>query len=301
MPASNPSRSVGPPSRGRAIAIMCLGVLLLTISDALTKWLVARYGPFQILLVRSLTALPFVVTLVLWSDGWTGLRSARPTVHVWRGLLTLGAASTFILSLRTLPLAEAAALVGAAPLFIAALSAPLLGEQVGAGRWAAIATGFAGVLLVTRPGAAAFQAASGLALAATAFYALVMLSAKWIDTRDSARTVMLYLTLAAALLSSFAAFAPWPEPRASDIPLFLAAAVAGTLGVTLITQAFRMAPAAAVAPFDYTALLWAGVLGWLVWGDLPDGLTLAGAAVIVVSGLWLVFREHRGAAVSQET
>ena len=75
----------------------------------------------------------------------------------------------------------------------------------------------------------------------------------------------------------------------------------GTLGITLITQAFRMAPAAVVAPFDYTALLWAGVLGWLVWGDLPDGLTLAGAAVIVVSGLWLVVREHRGAAVSEET
>jgi drug/metabolite transporter (DMT)-like permease len=147
---------------------MCLGVLLLTISDALTKWLVARYGPFQILLARSLTALPFVVALVVWTDGWTGLRSARPLVHLWRGLLTLAAASTFILSLRTLPLAEAAALIGAAPLFIAALSAPLLGERVGARRWAAMATGFVGVLVGTRPGAAAFQAAPGLALAATA-------------------------------------------------------------------------------------------------------------------------------------
>jgi drug/metabolite transporter (DMT)-like permease len=281
------------------MATMCAGVLLLTISDALTKWLVARYGPFQIILVRNLTALPVVVALVVWTDGWTGLRSARPMVHLWRGLLTLAAASTFILSLRTLPLAEAMALVAAAPLFIAALSAPLLGERVGAQRWAAIATGFAGVLMVTRPGAAAFQAASGLALAATAFYALVMLSAKWIDPRDSASTVMLYLTLAAVALSSFAVFIPWPEPQVLDAPLFLAAAVAGTLGITLITQAFRMAPAAVVAPFDYTALVWAGVLGWLVWGDVPDGLTLAGAAVIVASGLWLVFREHRGAAVSQ--
>jgi drug/metabolite transporter (DMT)-like permease len=172
---------------------------------------------------------------------------------------------------------------------------------VGARRWAAIATGFVGVLMVTRPGAAAFQAASGLALAATAFYALVMLSAKWIDPRDSARTVMLYLTLAAALLSSFAVFIPWPQPQATDAPLFLAAAVVGSLGITLITQAFRMAPAAVVAPFDYTALVWAGVLGWLVWGDVPDGLTLAGAAVIVASGLWLVVRENREAEASQET
>jgi drug/metabolite transporter (DMT)-like permease len=280
---------------------MCAGVLLLTISDALTKWLVARYDPFQIILVRNLTALPFVVALVVWADGWQGLRSARPMVHVGRGVLTLAAAFTFILSLRTLPLAEAMALVAAAPLFIAVLSAPLLGERVGALRWAAIAAGFAGVLIITRPGAATFQAASVLALAATALYALVMLSAKWIDPRDSARTVMLYLTLVAVVLSSFAVFLPWPEPQAIDAPLFLAAAVAGTLGITFITQSFRMAPAAVVAPLDYTALVWAGALGWLVWGDVPDGLTLAGAAVIVASGLWLVSHEHRGAPVPQET
>jgi uncharacterized membrane protein len=179
------------------------------------------------------------------------------------------------------------------------LSAPLLGERVGALRWTAIVAGFAGVLVVTRPGAATFQTASGLALAATTLYALVMISARWIDQRDSARTVMLYLTLSAALLSSFAVLTPWPEPRASDALLFLTMAVAGTLGITLITQAFRMAPAAIVAPFDYTALLWAGALGWLVWGDVPDVLTSCGAAVIVASGLWLVLHERRGGRGAQ--
>ena len=118
---------------------------------------------------------------------------------------------------------------------------------------------------------------------------------------DGLATSVVALTLAAALLSSFAVFIPWPEPQAADAPLFLAAAVAGTLGITLITQAFRMAPAAVVAPFDYTALVWAGVLGWLVWGDLPDGLTLAGAAVIVASGLWLVVHERRPDRVTQES
>jgi drug/metabolite transporter (DMT)-like permease len=280
---------------------MCAGVLLLTISDALTKWLVERYSPFQIILVRNMTALPFVVALVVWTEGWAGLRSARPMIHVWRGLLTLAAAFSFILSLRTLPLAEAMALVAAAPLFIAALSAPLLGERVGALRWAAIAAGFAGVLVITRPGAATFQAASMLALAATALYALMMISARWIHQRDSARTVMLYLTLTAALFSSFAVFLPWPEPEALDAALFLAMAVVGTIGVTLITQAFRIAPAAVVAPFDYTALLWAGIMGWLVWGDVPDALTLWGAAIIVASGLWLVLREHKAGRSTNES
>ncbi len=290
--------SAGSPSRLQAMVTMCAGVLLLTISDALTKWLVERYQPLQIILVRSLTALPFVTALVVWTDGWSGLGSARPVVHLWRGLLTIAAASAFILSLRTLPLAEATALIAAAPLVIAALSIPLLGERVGAPRWVAIASGFAGVLVITRPGAATFQVASALALAATALYALVMISARWIDPRDSARTVMLYLTLTAALFSSAAAVMPWPVPRALDAPLFLAMAVAGTLGVTLITQAFRRAPAAVVAPFDYTALLWAGALGWLVWGDVPDVLTLAGAAIIVASGLWLVLHERRTGEVS---
>lgn len=293
MPDDSPPAQVGTPSRGLAVAAMCAGVLLLTISDALTKWLVVRYGPFQIMLVRSLTALPLVAALVVWADGWRGLRSARPAVHAWRGVLTLAAASAFILSLRTLPLAEATALIAAAPLFIAALSAPLLGERVGAPRWAAILAGFAGVLVITRPGASAFQPASALALAATALYALVMLSAKWIDKRDGVRTVMLYLALATALLSSFAALGSWPKPQASDALVFLATAVAGTLGVTLITQAFRMAPAAVVAPFDYTALLWAGALGWLVWGDAPDAQTIAGAALIIASGLWLVLGRGR--------
>ena len=300
MPEHSPTTPADSSLRSRAIVTICAGVLLLTISDALTKWLVVRYGPFQILLVRSWTALPFVVAMVVWADGWPGLQSARPMVHLWRGLLALAAAGAYILSLRTLPLADATALFAAAPLVIAALSAPLLGERVGRWRWMAIAAGFVGVLVVTRPGAEAFQAASGLALAATGLYALVMISARWIDPRDRGRTVMLYMTLAAALLSSFAAFAPWPDLRASDAVLFLAIALAGTLGLTLITQAFRMAPAAVVAPFDYTALLWAGVLGWLVWGDVPDAMTLTGAAIIVASGLWLVFHERRPGQIAQE-
>ena len=205
MPDHHPG-SADPPSRGLAVAAMCTGVLLLAVNDALAKWLVARYGPFQIVLVRSLVALPLVTALVVWADGWPGLRSARPAVHIGRGLLALAAAAAFILSLRTLPLAEATALIAAAPLFVAALSAPLLGERVWPLRWAAIAAGFAGVLVVTRPGAAAFQAASFLAIAAAALYALVMVSARWIDRRDDARTVMLHLTLAAALLSAPAAF-----------------------------------------------------------------------------------------------
>jgi drug/metabolite transporter (DMT)-like permease len=286
-------RDAATPSRGFAVAAMCAGVLLLAVNDALAKWLVERYAPFQIILVRSLVALPLVVGLVLWLDGRQGLRSARPGVHAWRGLLAVAATCAFFLSLRALPLAEATSLLFAAPLFVAALSAPLLREKVGEWQWGTVAAGFAGVLIVARPGAQAFQPASLLALAAAALYALVMISARWIDRHDGARTVMVHLTLSSVLLSGFAVFSTWPEPRALDALLFLGMAVAGTLGVTLITQAFRTAPAAAVAPFEYTSLVWASLLGWLVWSEAPDAWTYAGAAVIIASGTALMLRARQ--------
>ena len=292
MSSDNPDRGALP-SHVMAVATMVAGVLLLAINDALAKWLVERYAPFQIILVRSLVALPLVVALVLRADGWRGLRSARPGVHAGRGLLAVAATLAFMLSLKALPLAEATSLLFAAPLFVAALSLPLLGQRVDAPQRAAVAAGFAGVLIVVRPGASAFQAASLLALAAAGLYALMMISARWIHPRDGARTVMLFMTLTSALLSGIAVFTPWPKPQTVDALLFLAMAVTGTLGVTLITHAFRMAPAAVVAPFEYTALVWASLLGWLVWRDAPDAWTFTGAAVIIAGGTALVLREQQ--------
>ena len=248
-------------SKSAAILTMCAGVLFLASNDAVVKWLVTRYDPFQIVFVRSLIALPLTVALVCFIDGAQGLRSARLPVHVLRGVLGVGASFAFILSLKSLPLAEATALVFASPLVVAGLSAPLLKEHVGWARAAAIVVGFIGVLIIVQPGAATFQVASLLAVGASVLYALVMLSARWIDKGDSIWTMMFYMTVFAALFSAFTVFTAWPTPEFSDIFLFLGTAVAGTLGLTLISQAFRMAPAAVVAPYDYTALIWASFLG----------------------------------------
>ena len=171
---------------------------------------------------------------------------------------------------------------------------PLLGEPIGRRRGVALAAGFAGALLVVRPGAAAFQPAALLALAAASLYALVMLAARRVDPRDGMWTMMLHTTAFSALFASAALAMPWPAPRGADLALFGATALFGTLGVTLIGQAFRMAPAALVAPFDYTAIVWAGLLGWLVWGAVPGPWTWLGAAVIVAGGLLLVRAEAAG-------
>ena len=253
----------------RAALATCAGALLLVLNDAVAKWLVARYEPLQILFARSVLAVPLAAALAWRLGGRGALRSARPGVHALRGALGL--------------LATVA--------FIASLAVPLLGERIGRRRAAALAAGFGGALIVVRPGAAAFQPAALLALGAAALYALVMLTARRVDPRDGMWTMMLHTTAFSALFASAALAMHWPAPRGADLALFAATALLGTLGVTLISQAFRMAPAALVEPFDYTAIVWAGLVGWVVWGAVPGPWTWLGAAVIVAGGLLLIRAE----------
>jgi drug/metabolite transporter (DMT)-like permease len=284
-------RELADRSNGAAIATMCVGALCLVCNDAAAKWLVADYAPLQIVFLRNLFAVPIIAAIVLSGGGWQALRTRHLRVHALRGLLLVGGASTFFLSLRILPLAEATALFFAAPIFITALSVPLLGEHVGWRRWMAVIVGFAGVLIIVRPGAAAFQPASLLVLATASLYALAMISTRWIDRSEGVWTMMFYVVLFPMLFSGVAASLQWQPPALSHLPIFAAQAVFGAVGMTLISQSFRLAPAAVVAPFDYTALIWASLLGWLLWNEVPEVWTYAGAAVIIASGIYIVFRE----------
>lgn len=276
-----------------AILVMCTGVLALVVNDAIAKGLVARFDPFQILLVRSLIALPIVAGLAFWTGGGMTLRSAKVRVHILRAVLAVAATWLFIRSLADLPLAEATSIIFAAPIFVAALSMPLLKQRVGKKRAVAIAAGFAGVLIVLQPGTDTLQTASLLALAAAAVNALVMMSARWIDERDGFWTMTLYMTLFSGLACAFTLFGDWPTFARPDVWLFLGMAVAGTLGIALISHAFRIADAAVVAPFDYTALIWATALGWLFWGAVPGPWVYVGALVIIASGIYLIFLDDR--------
>ncbi|SLN48022.1 DMT family transporter [Roseisalinus antarcticus] len=280
---------------GAAIAVMCTGALLLVLSDTASKWLVVRYHPMQILFVRSLVAMIVLGGIILIRSGPVGLRSARPGVHVLRGLCAIGATWAFILSLRFLALDAATALIFAAPLFIAALSWPVLREVVSRDRWIAVAVGFVGVMVIVRPGAASFEPALLLPIVAAALYALMMLSARRIDPRDGYLTMTFYMALVPAVICSATLLMSWPKREPLDLWLLAAVALCGTLGISLLSQAFRMAPAAIVAPFDYTALLWASVMGWIVWGTVPSVWIYPGAAVIVGSGLYLIMTERRAA------
>ncbi|WP_421906222.1 DMT family transporter [Mameliella sp.] len=275
------------------LGLMCVGVASLSANDALAKFLVADYSPVQILFLRNVIALPFAILLTLKMGGAGALRSGRPVAHLVRGVLWIAATVLFFTSFLYLDLAEATALIFVAPLFITAISALFLKELVGPRRWLAVCLGFVGVLIVIRPGASAFQPASLLPVLTAFLYALLMLSARWVDASESVWTMLLYLTGASAFLSAFIVPFVWVPVRLGDLWLFAAIALFGTAGMTMMTQAFRLAPAAIVAPMDYTAIVWATAFGWLVWGEVPDRTAFYGAAVIIASGLYVIWRERR--------
>ncbi len=275
------------------VLMMCAGIALLTTNDAIAKALTDRYSPLQIIFLRNIMALPVALAITLKMGGRSALRSYRPSAHLFRGMLWIGAALLFITSMKYLGLAEATTLVFAAPLIITAISAIFLGEYVGWRRWSAVIAGFIGVVVVVRPGSATFQLVSLLPIATAFVYAMLMVGARWVDPRDSVWTLMLYLTGIGALLSGLTVPFAWTAVQVDDLWLFIGIAVVGTAGMTMVTQAFRLAPAVVIAPFEYTALLWAVALGWLIWSDVPDFVTFLGAAIIISSGVFIVFREQK--------
>ncbi len=278
-------------SRAIPVLLICVGVFLIAINAAAAKWLVDRYTPLQILFARSVLAFPLVAVATYWFGGERAFKSHRVSVHVIRGLLTVAAILAYVESLDHLALADATALIFTAPIFVTLLSVPLLKEKLTAARIIAISAGFIGGIIIIRPNDISYQPATLFALAAALLNACMLLSSRWIDGRDSFWTLMFYVALFPLILSSQAIFTVWPTLIFLDAALFCGIAICGTLAPALVSQAFRMAPASSISPFDYSALIWVILLGWVFWGEYPGLWTCVGAAVIVASGILLVFTE----------
>lgn len=282
------SRSVN-----RAILLVIAGIFCLCISDVFAKVLMAHYTAIEVVFLRNIVAMPLVALLLMTTGRRAAFRSQQFGLHALRGLFSIGAAFCFFSSLNHLPLAEATSLAFAAPIFVTALSVPLLGEHVGWRRWMAVLVGFAGILIIVRPGAAAFQPASLYPVAAAVFYALFMISARKIRASESMWTVTFYVTLFPLIYGASLSTGVWEAFAPAHIAPILGIALVGTVGITMISLGFRLAPAAIVAPFDYTALVWASLFGWLFWSELPDAWTYAGSAVIIASGIAIILRENK--------
>jgi drug/metabolite transporter (DMT)-like permease len=278
---------------GAGIASMLAGAFCLSAMDAVAKWLGTDYALAQIVAGRSLFALPPVFVLAWLTGGRAALRTRRPGIQLFRGLLMTVAVYAFFAGLRHMPLADAWAVVFTAPLIITALSPILLAESVGWRRWTAVLTGFAGVLLVVRPGLGAFQPASGYILLAALGYALNFLLARRYAADEGTAVSVLAIMLVPLVISTALLPGQWQTPQGLAWGLFPLMGLLGGAAMIFLTQAFRIAPAPVVAPFDYSAMIWAVLWGWLIWRDWPDAATWAGTALIVGAGIYVGQREAR--------
>lgn len=270
-------------------------VLMFTFDSALKKWLAADYSIWQIMLFRGLAgALPIFGYALIFA-GSTAVRSKQPGLQLLRAGFGLGANLLFILAYREMPLAEAVAIGYAAPIFIVVLSVPLLSERVGVQRASAAVVGFLGVLLVAQPGAGLFSAGALYALGATLFYALLIIATRRLGSSDGALCTVLHTSgiygLASALVVPFV----WITPDAADLGLLVLVGLVGSAGTLLFAHAYRHAPAALLAPLDYSGLLWAGLIGFIIWQEVPGVAAVLGMIVIAGSGLFLIryARLHR--------
>jgi drug/metabolite transporter (DMT)-like permease len=275
------------------IAMMLAGIAAFAVMDATIKWLTAGYPVPQVIALRSWFGLPMLILLALREGGLPALRTRRPLVHVGRYLLVMLLSLSFFWALSQMKLVDAVAIAFAAPILITALSAPLLKEAVGPRRWFAVAFGFCGVLIMLRPGVGVFQWAALAALGSALVYALLMITTRAFKGSESTAALMLYPQLGMSLTGLVLVNFFWITPTALDLSLFALAGFFGSIGVMCLTHAFRMAPVASIAPFEYSALVWATLLGYLLWGELPDGYTLLGALFVIAGGLYIIYRETR--------
>lgn len=273
------------------IALMLGGIASFAVMDAAIKWLVADYHVVQVAALRSWFGLPLLCLFALRSGGLKHLRTRRPAVHFGRYLLVLGLSLSFFWALSQMKLVDAIAISFAAPIFITALAMPLLRESVGLHRWLAVGVGFVGVLVILRPGAGVFQWAALVVLLSVVFYALLMITTRAFKNSESSASLMLFPQLGMSLTGILAAPFFWVTPNFFDLALFALAGTFGSVGVMCVTHAFRLGPAAVITPFEYSGLIWATLLGYLLWDELPDGNTLLGATIVISSGLYIVYRE----------
>lgn len=277
------------------MAAMLTGVASFTFMDACLKGLSTEYPPMQVAALRGLAALPIVFVWAMFAGGPAQLVNVRWRLHLIRGVLSIFMMATFVFALQELSLAKTYALFFVAPLLIAIFSTFMLGEHVGRTQWIAIGVGFAGVLFVRPPELVGW--AAPLAVIGTAIcYALSSILVKIIGRTDSTQSMVFWMTCMLAIgATMLTLFGPqgWQTIHSEHYLIIGGIAITGAIGQWGITEAFKHAPAASVAPLEYSGLAWVIMIDFFVWSVMPEWQTLLGAAVIIGSGLYLLRFESR--------
>lgn len=279
---------------GHGAGLLVLSMAGFALSDAMAKQVAGRFGAFEIAWLRYLALLATALPWALLQPAHA--KSGHPGLQFARAVALVGSAVLFLYGLKALPVAEATAMVFASPLFVTLLAALVLREVVSPARWVPVLLGFAGVLVVMRPGAAGLGSAAVFPLASSAAWACAVILTRRLASIDSVPTTMLYsalfgsLGLSALALPGMDLGAAWREA-----PLLAAMAGAWCAAQWLVIAAYRLAHPSRIAPFAYSQLVWAAVLGFAVFGHVPDGFSLAGMGIILASGLWAAWQSRAAA------
>lgn len=275
------------------IGLMVLGMLLFSINDALGKWLVATYAVTQILLMRSAAAL-VVMTPVLGRRGLDeAWRMPRPVLQALRVFTATAETACFYAAVTVLPLADAFTYYLAGPIYVTVIAAVVLKEQVGWRRWVAVSIGFAGVVIALQPGLGTFSWHAIIAVIGSLLYAVLMIVTRVL--RGTSSSVLASTQMLGGLLFGLIAMpVDWvPLASVSDGVLLATLGVVAVVAIVCVNRSLTLAPASAVVPFQYTLIVWAVILGYFVFGDIPTLPTLSGAALIIGAGLFIFFREQK--------
>jgi drug/metabolite transporter (DMT)-like permease len=271
----------------RGVALMLGATALFIVMNTIVKVLAAHLPVVELVWARTLGHLVFIVALFAPTHGgWRLFVTRRPLVQVSRSLLLITSTSCFFFAIGHVPLADATTISFTAPIIVAMLAGPALGERVTAGHWVAIAVGFAGALLVIRPTGSGFNPYALFVLVSAATYAGYQILTRLVAAFDTPETTVTYSALVGTVLLSLVVPFYWTTPeRPWQAALLAALGLLGGLGHYCVARAFAIVPASTLSPFHYVQLLWASILGYVVFGDVPGAMTWVGAALIVGSGL----------------
>lgn len=284
-----------PRNRQLGIAMVSVTTLCFAALDSSAKWLVVVLPVFQVVWLRFVTHSLLGILVLTPKYGWALYRTGQPRLQLLRALMQAVMTGLNFWALQYLQLDVTGAIQFSVPILIAVISAKLLGERLDVRRWIAILVGFAGVLLIVRPGSQGFHPAVILSLINAVLYALFNMLTRRLAATELPATTQLWSALGAAVLLTPFGVMHWTPPQdAVTWFLVLSMGVFGGLGHLMVTQAHRYASAAVLGPFLYQQIIYMTLFGWLIFGHVPDAAVIGGASIVVASGLYLLYREFRG-------
>jgi drug/metabolite transporter (DMT)-like permease len=285
----------------KAVLLVMGAMAAFTVLDSSAKFAAQGLPVLVGVFFRYLIGFILAALFVWRSDGVRLPQTRHPWLQVLRGLLLLGSTACNFTAISYLQLAQTAAINFTLPLWVCALSVPLLGEHVGLRRWTAVLVGFLGVLVIMRPGSTDFHWAMLISLLSALFGSLYNIATRKVGAADSTQTSLFYVGMVGAAAASLPMVQVWQTPQGWQWLPLLMMGLAGTVGHSMLIKAHRLAPATVLAPFIYTQIVWMTVAGAVVFGQYPDRWTLLGAAIVVASGAYVFARERKkGVTTAQD-